>query len=77
MGQQKKQAEPSQQPNKASDDGHLARLHPSLRAQFVPLPKAGETLTDDQLSAVFSGDLSALRDVVQLIRQQPSQNPDQ
>jgi hypothetical protein len=74
MGRQKKQAEPSQQPNKASDDGHLARLHPSLRTEFVPLPKAGETLTDEQLSAIFSGDLSALRDVIQLVRQQVQTN---
>lgn len=77
MGRQKKQAEPSKQPNKASDEGHLARLHPSLRAQFVPLPKAGEALTDEQLSAVFSGDLSALRDVAQLARQQIPKNNDQ
>ena len=74
MGQQKKQAVPSQQLNKVSDDGHLARLHPSLRTKFVPLPKAGETLTDEQLSAIFSGDLSALRDVIQLVRQQVGDN---
>lgn len=47
----------------------IARLHPSLRMKFVPLPKAGEQLTDEQLLAIFSGDLDAFRDVIQLIRQ--------
>lgn len=77
MGRQKKQDEPSQQLNKASDDGHLARLHPSLRTKFVPLPKAGETLTDEQLFALFSGDLSALRDVIRLVRQPMQDNTEQ
>lgn len=77
MGRQKKQSEPSKQPNKAADDGHRARLHPSLRTQFVPLPKAGEMLTDEQLFAVFSGDLSALRDLAQLVRQPIPKNTDQ
>lgn len=74
MGWQKKHVMTSQQLNKVSDDSHLVRLHPSLRTKFIALPKAGETLTDEQLSAVFSGDLSALRDVVQLVRQQVVDN---
>ena len=52
----------------------LERLHPALRTNFVPLPEAGETLTDEQLSAIFSGDLSAFRDVVQLVRHQIPKN---
>jgi hypothetical protein len=77
MGRRKKHVMTSQQLHKALDDGHLARLHPSLRTKFVPLPKAGEALTDEQLSAVFSGDLGALRDVVQLVRQPMQDNTEQ
>jgi hypothetical protein len=77
MGRQKKHMVASQQLHKALDDSHLARLHPSLRTKFIPLPKAGEMLTDEQLSAVFSGDLSALRDVVQLVRQPMQDNTEQ
>lgn len=74
MGRQKKSAK---QPNKASGNSYLVRVHPSLRAKFVPLPKAGETLTDEQLLAIFDGDLSALRDVIQLVHQPIPQNSDQ
>ncbi|MBZ0275368.1 MAG: hypothetical protein K8I60_04455, partial [Anaerolineae bacterium] len=61
--QPKKHRNPSQQTETGND---LTRLHPSLRTKFVPLPKAGEALTDEQLTAVFSGDLDALRDVARL-----------
>lgn len=63
MSQPKKHRNPSQHTETGDD---LTRLHPSLRTKFVPLPKAGEALTDEQLAAVFSGDLDALRDVARL-----------
>jgi hypothetical protein len=47
----------------------VERLHPSLRTKFIPLPDASQMLTDEQLAQVFSGDLTALRDVARLIRQ--------
>ena len=47
----------------------VERLHPSLRAKFVPLPESGDTLTDEQLDQIFGGDLSALRDVIRLAQQ--------
>lgn len=68
MGRQQKRVEPVQRSEQVLADGYLARMHPSLRANFVPLPKAGETLTDEQLTAIFSGDLSALQDLVRLVR---------
>lgn len=74
MGRQQKRVELVQRSERALADGYLARMHPSLRTKFVALPKAGETLTDEQLSAIFSGDLSALRDVIQLVRQQVQTN---
>jgi hypothetical protein len=45
----------------------MKRLHPSLRESFVLLPPAGTTLTQEQLSAVFAGDLRGLRDMVKLV----------
>ena len=69
MGRPKKQTKPSQKLKPGLDDICLSRLHPSLRTKFIPLPKVGETLTDEQLAAIFSGDLSALREVTQLVAQ--------
>jgi len=66
MPQPKKQRNSSQQPRQTEERGDLSRLHPSLRTKFIPLPEAGEALTDEQLAAVFSGDLDALRDVARL-----------
>lgn len=68
MGQQNKSAERSQHLDKTSI--YVDRVHPSLRTKFIPLPKPGETLTDEQLSALFSGDVNALRDVISLVQQQ-------
>lgn len=45
----------------------MERLHPSLRESFVLLPPAGTTLTQEQLEAVFAGDLRRLRDMVKLV----------
>ena len=42
------------------------RLHPSLKESFVPLPPVGTRLSDDQLDAVFAGDLRVLRDLARL-----------
>ncbi len=42
------------------------RLHPSLRENYVALPPAGEALSDEQLAAVFGGDLRAIGDVLRL-----------
>lgn len=48
------------------DNTPVEHLHPSLQASFVPLPKAGETLTPHQLQAIFGGDLRAIYDLAQL-----------
>ncbi len=42
------------------------RLHPSLKESFVALPPVGTRLNADQLTAVFAGDLRALRDLARL-----------
>ena len=42
------------------------RLHPSLKESFVFLPPVGTRLNEDQLAAVFAGDLRVLRDLVRL-----------
>jgi|GEM_PF-3026456 len=65
MGQRKRQPASSEI---ASKRDLIETLHPSLRATFTPLPQAGEPLTDEQLAAIFSGDLKALKDVVRLIQ---------
>jgi hypothetical protein len=44
----------------------LEHLHHSLRESFVPLPPVGTTLNQQQLCAVFGGDLRALFDVARL-----------
>ena len=41
----------------------LEQIHPSLRDSFVALPPLGTPLTEEQLQAVFGGDLRALRDL--------------
>jgi hypothetical protein len=56
----------TQQPSAANV---AERVHPSLRASFVPLPGVNTVLTDEQLDAVFGGDLDALRDMLRLVRQ--------
>ena len=68
MVQQNKSAERSQHLGKTSI--YIDRLHPSLRAKFIALPKPGEALTEEQLSALFSGDVNALRDLISLVQQQ-------
>jgi hypothetical protein len=44
----------------------LEHLHHSLRESFIPLPPIGTSLNQQQLSAVFGGDLRALSDVARL-----------
>jgi hypothetical protein len=66
MGQRKKPIEP---PNQLIEGDHLARIHPSLKANFVPLPEINNSLTNEQLAEIFGGDWNALRDVVRLARQ--------
>ena len=46
----------------------VQRVHPSLRAKFIPLPKPDDVLTDEQLAEIFGGDLKALRDVIKLAK---------
>ena len=46
----------------------VERVHPSLREKFIPLPKADDVLTDEQLAEIFGGDLKALRDVIKLAK---------
>lgn len=41
----------------------LEQIHPSLRDSFTALPPLGIPLTEEQLRAVFGGDLRALRDL--------------
>lgn len=41
----------------------LEQIHPSLRDSFTALPPLGTRLTEEQLCAVFGGDLRALRDL--------------
>jgi len=55
--------------NNAAQSLSTERLHPSLQASFVPLPREGVTLTPEQLSAIFGGDLRALHEVAHLARQ--------
>ena len=67
MARKNKASSSTEQQNPAASDV-IERLHPSLRAKFVPLPEAGDALTDEQLAEIFGGDLAALRDVIRLIR---------
>ena len=62
----------AQQPSAANV---AERVHPSLRASFVPLPGVDIVLTDEQLDAVFGGDLEALRDMLRLVRQSSESDP--
>lgn len=41
----------------------LEQIHPSLRDSFMALPPLGTPLTEEQLQAVFGGDVRALRDL--------------
>jgi hypothetical protein len=74
--------EPPVKPTAAAANTHqpsevklAERVHPSLRASFVPLPGVDTVLTDEQLDAVFGGDLSALRDMLRLVRQSSESDP--
>lgn len=49
--------------------GNIDRLHPSLLDSFIKLPNDGTSLNPKQLSAVFGGDLRALRDITKLLFQ--------
>lgn len=65
-------ASPASSTGRVSTADHiLARLHPSLRATFIPLPSdPAIKLTDDQRVALFAGaDNSTLRDLARLIRE--------
>ena len=53
------------------------RLHPSLQESFVPLPSVGTRLNDDQLAAVFAGDLRVLRDLARLAYKSSEDAPEQ
>lgn len=66
MGRQQKRVESVQRSEQTLADGYLARMHPSLRANFVPLPPAGTKLSPAELEAIFGGDLRALRDLAGL-----------
>ena len=63
-----------QKPIAVKENEYLDRLHPSLKAKFVPLPEANNVLTDEQLGEIFGGDWKALRDVVRLARQVVPEN---
>lgn len=52
----------------ATDAVVRERLHPTLRDNYIPLPEAGIKLTDEQVTMIFSGDLTALQDVIQFAR---------
>ncbi len=45
-------------------------IHPSLRESFVQLPPVGTPLTNEQLAAVFGGDLRALLEFLCRLRLQ-------
>jgi hypothetical protein len=74
MGQQKKPIAP---PNQPIEGDHLARIHPSLKANFVPLPEINSSLTDKQLAEIFGGDWKALHDVIRLARKIVPENVDE
>lgn len=63
----KKKTETSSQQHCSETADLIQRLHPTLRAKFVPLPTLDDTLTYEQLTQIFGGDLTALKDVVRLI----------
>jgi hypothetical protein len=66
MGQQKKLFAPRKDINQILETNHIERLHPSLRANFVPLPEINNSLTDEQLAEIFGGDWKVLHDVIRL-----------
>ena len=68
MGQQKKPFVPPKNIDLVMEVDYLERLHPSLRANFVPLPETNSSLTDEQLAEIFGGDWKALHDVIRLAR---------
>lgn len=77
MGQQKKPFAPPKNINQVLEINHLERLHPSLRANFVPLPEINSSLTDEQLAEIFGGDWKALHDVIRLARKIVPENVDE
>ena len=77
MGQQKKPFAPPKNINQVLEANHLERLHPSLRANFVPLPEINNSLTDEQLAEIFGGDWKALHDVIRLARKIVPENVDE
>lgn len=68
MGSQKKPFAPPKNIDQVLEANYLERLHPSLRANFVPLPEINSSLTDEQLAEIFGGDWKALYDVIRLAR---------
>ncbi|MEQ8678095.1 MAG: hypothetical protein RLP44_23175 [Aggregatilineales bacterium] len=76
MGKRKKSLMPSNQSQQDVENNYLDRLHPSLRANFFPLPDASDLLTDEQLAEVFGGDWKALRDVIRLAPQNVQESMD-
>lgn len=76
MGKRKKPLMSSNQSQQDIENNYLDRLHPSLRANFVPLPDASDLLTDEQLAEVFGGDWKALRDVIRLAPQNVQESMD-
>jgi hypothetical protein len=82
MGQQKKPFPPPKHIDQVLEvveveTDHLERLHPSLRANFVPLPEINSALTDEQLAEIFGGDWKALHDVIRLARKIVPENMDE
>ncbi|GAB4523316.1 MAG: hypothetical protein OHK0046_36840 [Anaerolineae bacterium] len=75
MGQRKKSAACTTQNQSAANDHDLTtRLHHSLQHNYTPLPASGEELTEEQLAAVFGGDLNALVDLTRLIQHHRQNN---
>lgn len=67
---------PIASPDQPIENNYLARIHPSLRVNFVPLPEVTNVLTDEELSEIFGGDWAALHDVVRLAYQTVLENID-
>ena len=48
---------------------HISRLADTLIDSFVPLPSSGAKLSNQQLVAIFGGDISAIHELTQLAYQ--------
>ena len=68
---------PIASPDRPIENNYLARIHPSLRVNFVPLPEINSALTDEQLAEIFGGDWKALHDVIRLARKIVPENVDE